>query len=73
MLRVMAVLLAMMAGLGPAVAQIQLFGPDKLIEAVVANDQKLAETYLRGGINPDRVNSYGKTGLIVAATPVMKI
>ncbi len=64
---VLAVVAALIAGLGTAGAQIQIFGPDKLIEAIEYNDYSATERYLHEGVSPERADSYGKTGLIVAS------
>ena len=67
MLRILAVFVALLTGFGPAWAQIKIYGGDKLIEAIEYNDYHSTERYLLEGISPERVDSYGKTPLIVAA------
>ena len=50
-----------------AIAQNELFRTDLLIDAITTNDYELANSTLIKGHNPDPVDNYGRTPLIIAA------
>lgn len=50
-----------------AIAQNELFRTDLLIDAITTNDYELAHSTLIKGHNPDPVDNYGRTPLIIAA------
>ena len=51
----------------PAIADTELFRTDLLIDAITTNDYELANSTLIKGHNPDPVDNYGRTPLIIAA------
>ena len=67
-MRYFIVIAAMVVGMTvPAAADLELFASDRLVEAVEYNDFELAQSLLVRGHNPDSVDSFGRSALIIAA------
>jgi ankyrin repeat protein len=63
----MVVLAGLLVSPVTAIAQNELFRTDKLIDSIVSNDYELAKSILIKGHDPDPVDSYRRTPLILAA------
>ena len=63
----LAVFALLFAVLAPARADVVLYGPEELTEAIKRNDYRTTERLLRANASPERTGSYGRTGLIIAA------